>query len=172
MSGRILIYDRGEYSTSPGRLSANYLAPTMVHTSMTIPTVVAELELHFTGLRKYKKEGANKSETSELETLPSVYASKDSEVEYINGWEFICCSDRPSTLWNYYTAKKYRDEGGQNSELTGILKRRDDQLDDCTPQTLSFEKLDGETAADDIIYADVLKREVYAEAKDTNVKNT
>ncbi|KAF3167185.1 hypothetical protein EYR41_011920 [Orbilia oligospora] len=169
----------------------------MIHTSMTIPTVVAELvrmdgwssifhldgfgRLYsfcpYTGAPFYwaeKIQGGREqignlgvgdfALVPEQETdgyflsfvtfwveddrrimIDEVYASKDSEVEYINGWEFICCYNRPNTLWNYNTAKKYRDEGGQNSELT---------------------------AADDIIYADVLKREVYAEAKDTNVKNT
>ncbi|KAF3168217.1 hypothetical protein TWF788_010947 [Orbilia oligospora] len=189
MSGRILIYGRGEYSTSPGRLSANYLAPTTVHTSMTNPTVVAELE---GGSEPIKSLGVGDFALVPEEEIDGyflsfvifwveedgrimidrVYANKDSEVEYINGWEFIWCYDRPSTLWNYNTAKKYRDEGGQNSELTGISRRRDDQPDGCTPQTLSFEKLDGETAANDIIYADVLKREAHADIKDTNVENT
>ncbi|KAK6498103.1 hypothetical protein TWF506_004344 [Arthrobotrys conoides] len=74
MSGRILMYDRGEYNTNPGSLSANYLAPTNIHSSIANPTVVAELVrtdgwssiFHLDGF------GGHKSKLSELETTALV----------------------------------------------------------------------------------------------------
>ncbi|KAK6347550.1 hypothetical protein TWF718_005389 [Orbilia javanica] len=212
MSGRILMYDRGEYNTSPGSLSANYLAPSTTHVSISNPTVVAELVRtdslssifhldgfgrlysinQYTGISFYwaekVKDGGNREEISKLGVgdfilvpeqeidgfvltfvtfwieedgrimVDEVYINKTPEIEYMTGWEFIWCYDRTGTLWNYNTAKKYRDEGGQNSELTGILTKRDNPLDECDPQTLTFKKLDGETAADDIMYMDILRR--------------
>ncbi|KAK6495193.1 hypothetical protein TWF481_003219 [Arthrobotrys musiformis] len=211
MSGRILMYDRGEYSTDPGSLSATYLAPTTIHTSISKPTVVAELaradsgsvfhldgfgrlySIHpYTGFAFYWAEKVKEGGREEIAKLgvgdfvlvpeqeidgyilnfvtfwveedgrimiDEVYSSENLEIESTNAWEFIWCYDRPGTLWNYNTARKYRDEGGQNSELTDILNRRDNSLEECSPQTLTFMKLDGETAADDIMYLDILRRD-------------
>ncbi|KAK6518998.1 hypothetical protein TWF281_003689 [Arthrobotrys megalospora] len=211
MSGKILMYNRGHYSTSPGTLSAHYLAPTTTYASMTPETAAAELvrtssqnslfhldefgrlySVHpYTGVTFYWAEKVRSGGHGEIAQLKigdyalikaqdidgyvlnfvafwieedgrvyidELYANGNAEeVEHMNGWEFIWCYDRSGTLWNYNTALRHKDE--PNSELTETLLSRDIDLDGCTPQTLTFEKLDGETPADDIIYMDILKRQ-------------